>query len=164
MYKTNKFRPPLVKQGPEPGLLWPWGMLQNPLPHILLPLLWISEQTEVQMQHMPVVLDRNKMGVLVLMMTKLTFFWHHVEVTLVDYSVPHNTPIGNEILPYVEEIPDAQATAPTSGKKLILVVAHLCRWKSTLLRACSLEFRPHICSWFAMGSWGTASQLLLLYL
>lgn len=70
------------------------------------------------MQHMSGVLDRNKMGVLVLMMTELTFFWNRVEVILVDYSVPRNTPIGNEILPYVGEIPHAQATAPTSGKKL----------------------------------------------
>lgn len=31
MYKTNKFRPTLVKQGPEPGLLWPGGNLCNTL-------------------------------------------------------------------------------------------------------------------------------------
>lgn len=68
-----------------------------------------------------------------------------MEVILVDYSVPHNIPIGNEISPYVGGIPHAQATAPTSGKKLILVVAHLCRERaSTLLRACSLEVRPHL--------------------
>lgn len=43
-----------------------------------------------------------------------------------DCSAPHSTPIYNEILLYVEgEILYAQATAPTSGKKLILEVAHL---------------------------------------
>lgn len=43
-----------------------------------------------------------------------------------DFSASHSTPIYNEILLNVEgKIPYAQATAPTSGKKLILEVAHL---------------------------------------
>lgn len=37
------------------------------------------------------VLDRNKMVVLVLMVTELTFFWNHVGVILVNISIPHNT-------------------------------------------------------------------------
>lgn len=78
------------------------------------------------MQHMPGVLDRNRMVVLVPMVMELTLFWNRVGIILVDYSVPHNTPIYNAIVPYVEgAIPHAQATAPTSGKKLIFEVAHV---------------------------------------
>lgn len=72
------------------------------------------------------VSDRNGRVVRVSMVVELTLFWSYVGVILVDCRVPHNTPIYNEMLPCMEgEMPRAQATVHTSGKRLIPKVAYL---------------------------------------
>lgn len=104
---------------------------------------------------MPGCLNRNQAVVLVLTVVEVTLFWNHIGVILVDCSIPPNSPIYNESLPYVEgEITHAQATAPTSGKELILEVAHLGDGFVQMEEhhSESLGFSSHLCSQLPMGS------------
>lgn len=73
----------MVKQKPEPGLLWSQGTSAGPsTPHPAAFFFPFSEHTDVQIQSIPGVSDRNGTIVLLQRVMALTLFWNHVGVIL----------------------------------------------------------------------------------
>ena len=143
MYKTSKFRPALVKQGPEPGLLWPWGNLCKILPPAFCCHSFDFQNTQcANTAHAGCCRDRTI--VLVLKVMELTLLCNHMGVILVDYRAPQNTSFTLKFyFTWKEKFLMLKQQRLLVGRNDYFrwhtweVVS--CSWKNTILRAWSLE-------------------------